>query len=130
MIQVGLAALLNNTPAIQALCGTRIYPDARPPGVAYPAMTWKLIAAKPSPTLSTSGFQRHRFEFCCFGVSPIDAETLRETLRKALEGYNGVLSDGTLLQDAQFIQALDSYEDDPRVYERMIELYLFFNFST
>lgn len=130
MIATGLAALLSSTPSIQALCGTRIYPDERPPGVTYPAMTFYLVSAKPSPTLDTSGFQRHRYEFCCFGASPIDAETLREALRHALEGYRGLLSDGTLLQDAQLNGGDDSFEDDPRIYKRVIEFYLFFNFSS
>lgn len=99
-----------------------------PDNPEYPAITYSIIGARPEPTLRTSGYQRYRVEFRCRDKVALNASTLREALREALEGYNGVLTDGTFLQDAQFIQLMDGYLDNPRVYVRMIEMYLFFCF--
>lgn len=128
MIEAGLFGLLSVTPAITSL-GAKIYPVVRPTGAAYPCITYKMIAAKPGPTLDTSGFQRWRVEFNCFSDTFSVAASLRAALRSTLEGFNGVLSDGTLLQDAQFIQLGDDFEDDPRIYCLIVEFYLFFNFQ-
>lgn len=130
MINAGLFALLSTTSAISSICGTRIYPVVRPTGATYPALTYKLIAAKPSPTLQTSGYQRWRIEFNCFAGTYDQAAALRAALRSTLEGFNGILGDGTFLQDAQFIQLGEDFEDDPRIYCLMIEFYLFFNLSS
>ena len=129
MIDEGLFYLLSHTTAITSICGTRIYPSAFPPDPTYPAISYKLIGARPDPTLSTPGYQRFRYEFDCRAVDAVVAGDLRQALRQTLEGYNGLLNDGTFLQDGQFIQTVDDFADDPRVYRRMIEIYLFFNFS-
>jgi hypothetical protein len=130
MIEQGLWQLLSTTGAITTLCGTRIYPAVLPTDPTYPCVLYKMIAAKPSPTMATSGFQRWRIEFDCFANTYLSAASLRSALRSTLEGYRGTLSDGTYLQDAQFIQLGDMFEDDARVYRAMIEFYLFFDFST
>lgn len=129
MIEQGLWHLLSTTTAITALCKTRIYPVILPTDPTYPCALYKTIAAKPSPTMDTSGFQRWRVEFDCFAYAYMDAAALRSALRSTLEGYRGVLSDGTSLQDCQFIQLGDMFEEDARVYRCMVEFYLYFDFS-
>lgn len=133
MIEAGLFYLLSHTAAITSICGTnptRVYPGNFPTGPSYPAMAYKIIGTRPGPTLDTSGMQRLRMEFECRAADALTASTMREALRELLEGYRGLLNDGTLLQDGQLIQMMDGYVDDPRVYVRMIEFYLFFNFSS
>lgn len=130
MIEQGLWQLLSTTSAIASLCGTRIYPVTLPTGPAYPCVLYKTIAAKPSPTLQTSGYQRWRIEFDCFAETYAGAAAVRSALRSTLEGFRGTLNDGTYLQDAQFIQLGDMFEDDARVYRCMVEFYLFFDFSS
>jgi len=130
VIDAGLFSLLSSSPAITAICpGTSIYPVVLPTGPSYPCMLYKLMSAKPSPTLDTSGFQRCRVEFDCFSQTYAQAVSLRAAIRSTLEGYRGALNDGTLLQDAQFIQILDDYENDARIFRAMIEMYLFFDFQ-
>jgi hypothetical protein len=80
------------------------------------------------PRSTLRGYQRHRIEFRCRAENALEAIGLREALRHTLEGYNGVLTDGTFLQDVQFINLMDSYVENPRLYERTIEFYLFFCF--
>jgi hypothetical protein len=130
MIDVGIFQLLSTTAAITSLCETRIYPTVLPTGPTLPAVTYRMISAKPSPTLTTSGFQRWRMQCDCFAETRAQAAGLREALRSTLEGYNGVLSDGTFLQDAQFVQLSDDFQDDARVYRCLIEFFLSFNFTS
>jgi hypothetical protein len=128
VIETGIISLLNSSFAVTSLCGSRIFPDPMPENEVYPAITYMMIGARPDPTLDTSGYQRHRIEFRCRAENALQAIGLREALRHTLEGYNGPLTDGTLLQDVQFIQLADNYIDNPRLYVRMIEFYLFFCF--
>lgn len=128
MIETGLFSLLSTTSAITTLCGTRIYPFVLPTDPTYPCVLYKWIGAKPDPTMDTSGFQRWRMEFDCFAQTPASAIALRSAIRQALEGHRGRLTDGTYLQDAQFTQLGDFFEDDARIPRAMIEFFLFFNF--
>lgn len=129
MIETGLFTLLSTAPSIAALCGTRVYPDVRPQGSLYPLIEFKEIAGRGDPTFETSGMQRDRYQFDCFGETKKDAALLRDALRKTLNGYNGLLSDGTLLQDAQLINKTTDYSDDPRLFCCTLEFYLFYDFT-
>jgi hypothetical protein len=128
VIETGIISLLNNSFQVASLCGSRIFPDPMPENEVYPAITYMMIGARPDPTLDTSGYQRHRVEFRCRAENALEAIGLREALRNTLEGYNGVLTDGTFLQDVQFINLMDSFVENPRLYERTIEFYFFFCF--
>lgn len=128
MIKAGLFHLLSTTPAITTLCAT-IYPDLRPTSPLYPLIEYKGISLKSSPTMDTSGMQRDRYQFDCWARDSPAAEQLRDVLRQTLNGYRGVLSDGTYLQNALLTNMLDSYTDVPRIYCATIEFYLFYNFT-
>lgn len=130
MIEAGLYNLLSTATAITALCQTRIYPDVRPTSPQYPLIEFKEIGGKADPTLDTSGMQRDRFQFDCCGLTKSAAATLRDALRLTLNGYNGLLSDGTYLQDAVLINKGSSYSDDPRIYCATYEFYLLYNFTS
>lgn len=129
MIEAGLFHLLSTAPSVSALCGTRIYPDVRPTDPTYPLIEYKEIGGRGSPTWDTSGMQRDRFQFDCFGKTKADAAALRDALRKTLNGYNGLLSDGTILQNAILIGKGSSYTEDPRIYSCTMEFYLLYNFT-
>ena len=130
MIQAGIFSLLSQNTSISALIGSRIYPVLLPEDSTLPAMTYHVIGGASMPTLSTSGMQRMRMQFDCWGQTYDDAATLRSTLISALNGYQGTLSDGTNLQFAQLIgPGTDFFEDAPRQFRCMCEFYLFFNFN-
>jgi hypothetical protein len=129
MIEAGLFNLLSTAPSVTALCGTRVYPDVRPEEPVYPLIVVKEIAGRANPTLDTSGMQRDRFQFDCYGSSKNDASLLRDALRKTLNGYNGLLSDGTLLQNAVLMNKTSSFSGTPRIYCCTYEFYLFYNFT-
>lgn len=129
MIEAGLFNLVSTTPAVAAICETRIYPLILPTGSKYPAATYQMISANPDPTLDTSGFQRWRIQYDCFGRTYADASGLRRALITALNGYVGVLSDGTHLQNAEFHNLTDFFNDASRTYRCMVEFHLYFTFN-
>jgi hypothetical protein len=130
MIEAGLYTLLSTAAAVTAITGQNIFPDEVPKNPTYPALEFRIITETPDPTMDTSGYQRLRFEFTCKAATPSVAAALAGALRKLLEGYNGALSDGTFLQDAQFADFRGGYDRDALVYLRTIEFFLFFNFSS
>lgn len=130
MIEAGISHLLVTTPAVEAICGTRIYPMILPTEPTYPAATYQMISANPDPTLDTSGFQRWRIQFDCFGRSYSDAAGLRGALITALNGYLGTLNDGTRLQNAEFHNLTDFFYDASRTYRCMVEFYVYFTFNS
>jgi hypothetical protein len=130
VIEDGLFNLLSTSTQIAALCKTRIYPVLLPTAPTYPAVRYQIISATPRPTLDTSGFQRWRIQFDCFGANYSDAASLRGALMKLLNGYQGVLSDGTNLQNVEFIQLMETFADDARTYKCSVEFYLYFCFSS
>jgi len=131
VIQAGIFNLLSQNTSIAALIGSRIYPVLLPEDPTLPAMTYHTIGGASMPTLSTSGQQRMRMEFDCWGATYDDAATLRVTLIAALNGYRGTLSDGTTVLDTQLVgPGTDFFEDAPRTFRCLCEFYVFSNLQT
>lgn len=128
MLSVGLYALLAGEATISALVGTRIEPIELSIAQTMPALTYKFVGGSGEPTFTTSGMQKVRVEFNSFGTTHLQADTLREAIRKFLNGFRGALSDGTVLQNADHIQDLDFFEQYSREFRCMSEFYLFFVF--
>ena len=130
MIDQGLWTLLTTSAQITSLCGTRVYPDVRPTNPVYPLIEMKEISGIGRETWDTSGMQRDRYQFDVYAETKAAATTLRDAVRQVLNGYNGVLSDGTFLQNAWLINKMSSYSDDPRIYKSTMEFYVLYNFNT
>ena len=134
MIQAGIFNLLSQNSSIAAMAGSnpaRIWPVLLPEDPTLPAITYHVIGGASMPTLSTSGMQRLRMQFDCWGADYDDAATLRAALIAALNGYQGTLSDGTYLQYAQLIgPGTDFFEDAPRTFRCLCEFYLLYDLNS
>lgn len=130
MLAAGLHALLAEEPTIAALVSDRIDPVRLPINQAMPAITFRIVGGSSEPTLETSGLQRVRLEIDCFGKSYLAAAKVRQAVRKFLNGYQGLLGDGTYLQNADLIQELDFDEEYAREFRCMAEFYLYFVFPS
>src|SRR5581483_12336771 len=124
MITQGIFNLLSQDAQISALIGQRIIPVLLPEACDLPAVTYQIVGGSSSPTFQTSGMQRLRMQFDCFGKNYSDATLTRDAIRKLLNGYQGLLSDGTFLQNADLIQSVDFFENEALIYRCMIEFYL------
>lgn len=86
LIQAGLAT---SFPSCQAGFAGQLPENAIPP-----AYTYKVISDPANLTLkSFSGFGQRRFEFNCFGVKAVDAQSLAYKIDAVLNGFRGTLSD-------------------------------------
>jgi hypothetical protein len=123
--------LLNGLQALVAIeTGAYLFPVILPENQALPALTYQIVGGVSYPTFNTSGMQKQRVQFDCYGKSYLSAATVRATLIAALNGYKGTLADGMVLQFANYIQSVDHFEDDARQFRCTCEFYLFFNFAS
>jgi hypothetical protein len=129
MLEAGLYSLLAGETMISDLVADRITPVRLPIGSPMPALTYRIIGGASSPTFETSGMQRVRIQFDAFGDTHVDAATLRDVVRKFLNGFRGALSDGKFVQSFDLIQAMDFDEQYSREYRCMLEMYCMFTFS-
>lgn len=130
MIQIGIFSLLTGFPGVAALVGTRVIPVTLPEPPILPALTYQFAGGSSQPTFETSGMQKQRVQFDCWGQSYDDAASLRAALIAALNGYQGALSDGTYLQNAELLQSMDFFENEARQYRCMVEFYLWYDFPS
>jgi hypothetical protein len=130
MLAPGLFHLLSTESTIAALVGTRIYPVALPTGPTLPAIVYYSAGGTGDPTLDTSGLQKLRYTFDCWGETYAAADQVRDALVAFLNGYRGALSNGILLQMAEYIQPIDSFKDALRQYCCAVELYFLFDFPS
>lgn len=129
-LAAGLFSALTADAGIAALIGTRVYPVMLPENPTLPALIYKFVGGRSTPTLTTSGMQRSRLEIDCYGATYDDASALRSAVIAALNGLQGQLADGTYLQNADLLNpGLDFFEDEPRQYRCMVEFYLFYTFQ-
>jgi hypothetical protein len=80
MIEQGLISLLLNEPSINSLVSTRITPVLLPTAQPMPAITITVIVGTSTPTLTSSGLQKWRIQFDCWGDTYLDATTVRDAL--------------------------------------------------
>lgn len=110
----------------------RVHPVLLPENEPLPAITYQVVGGSSEPTFETSGWQRLRLQVDVFGPYSRGrdgyraASGIRETLVAALDGYAGVLSDGTMLQQVEYIQPIDGFQQDARQYRCGVEFYLYF----
>lgn len=79
---------------------TGIYPNTAPDEVTLPYMVYMQISRQ---TINSFGgvnsLQYAHFRFFCYGASYRQAKVLAEDLKLLLDGFKGVLPDGTNLQN-------------------------------
>ena len=128
-IEDGLDNLLRTDAAINAIIQQRAFPDKLPEQVAYPALTYSILVGTGTRTLTDPGLQKWRIQVDCWGTTYADAKNLRAAVMKELNGYSGILSDGTFLQLMELIGPIFlPYDTAALTYRCPCEFYLYFNF--
>lgn len=135
MIDAGLVSLLAADSGVAAILAAHgagsIFQMTAPEDEAqYPCIVYQFAGGSARPTTKTSGMQKSRVQISCWAVQPDVAKNLADAVRLALNGYTGALSDGTFLSNAQMLHAgIDYTSPDSRFSRRLLEFYLFFDFS-
>jgi hypothetical protein len=99
-------------------------------GSDLPAFTtYQIVGGSSKQAFDNTGPQRLRVQFDFHAGSYLLADAARKALRAALERYQGLLSDGTYLQQALFLQPIDYFDYEPRTFRCACEFYLYFNLT-
>jgi len=132
-IEAGIYSLLCSFSRLTAIVGTRITPVILPEWQARPAMTFTGVGGSSRPTFNSYGEDSKRVQFDFYADAENgtfdDATDARDILRTYLDGYSGLLSDGTYLQMAEHIQPLDQFNNDARNFRCAAEYYLHYCFN-
>lgn len=109
--------------------GDHVYPWRLPKDEELPAITFQIIpAAGPvrvhddvhSGTPTGSLFMQTRVQWTCWHRTYLQCDQLGQELRHALHGFQGDMGGlqiGSIILDVE----IDSYEEDVRVYRRIID---------
>ena len=90
MIGKAIFARLGAVSAVTALIASRVYPFPAPADGARPYVTYQMIGNPRERALDgVTGLARARMQLNCWAVTPVEAESLAEAVRQALEGYAG-----------------------------------------
>jgi hypothetical protein len=126
MTDEGLVSLLRSDATLSGLVSNRIMPVLLDEGSALPALTFQVVGGRNDPTFEGSGMQWLRYQFDAHAKRKSEADAVRRALRDVLDGYTGTMTDGTYVQDCQFIQPIDYYDDGPLNFRCSSEFYFMF----
>jgi Protein of unknown function (DUF3168) len=135
MIEVGIVALLKADSALAGLIAGRIYPVVLPPETtAYPCLTYQVITSSSDITIDRTKASHKIIQFDAFsGPTPasssgsyLDCKSVLSAVGAVLDGYHGLLTDGTRVLFAQSTIEIDNFENDSRVYRCLCEYEFFY----
>jgi hypothetical protein len=130
MLAKAVNDLVRSDDELEALVGCGVHPVLLPQGAKLPVILYQLVGSSGSPTLNTSGMQKRRYQFDVIAETYVQADLIRSKLVFFLNGYQGLLSDGTYLQNVEFVQAIDFFDNTPRQFRCMSEFYFYFDFPS
>lgn len=107
MLEEALYSYLSGHAGLTALVAARIYPVALPQSTTLPAVTFLRVDAPTLQTFCGTAKTRARVQVSAWGTTHIQALTVAEQVRAALDNYAGLMGGGvycdvTLLSDHSF----------------------------
>jgi hypothetical protein len=140
MIEKGLRDLLCNDDTVGPMVGgclspfspgQRVRPILLPEGSNYPAIVYLVTATSPLTSMDgVNALQMKRFQIDCYGANAVAAKSLAQAVHNLLDGFRGVLSEGTLVQSCLPNQDVDTFDFDPQVFRIMCDFNVRFIEST
>jgi hypothetical protein len=123
MVEIGLATLLNSTPAISALVSNRIFPVALPADWNnQPSITYQSVSSKVLYNFDGSKVITKRLDFDVWSQSYLSSKTLQLLIIKTLVPFTGLLSTGEMVICIEAGSEIDSFETDSRTYRNLAEI--------
>jgi len=116
-IEAALVSYLRNTPGVQTLVGTRIYPQRLPQTPTYPAITYARISGNRHHNIDVA---YHTFQFDCWATSYGGAQDVAEVLRVALQREKRFMSGIEVIQ-CIYQNQTDFYEDDVKLHRASVD---------
>jgi hypothetical protein len=134
-IDKGITALLAGDGGVQANLKSgvaSIFDGVLPEDeTAYPCLAYQFVGGSNDPGLTSAGPRRSRLQIDCWGLTKAQAIPLANAVAHLLDGYSGVLSDGTTVMSCWIINppGVDFFSGDSRFRRRMLEFYVLHNFT-
>lgn len=136
MIADGLFSLLSGAGTVQSILGlpadrkdktTGVFKVQMPESASMPALVFFQVAGESLFSMDGPDALRFvRYQFSCFGKAPADAAGLQRAVRKILEGFTGTLSDGSVIQSAECVLEMESFEDGPFLFHAPMDMRITF----
>lgn len=113
ILEQGLLAFLKGNAAITALATSGgIYLNAAPEKSPDPCMAFTRISSIPDATMDgPSGLNFRRYQFTFYSTDYTKALQLSETVRLAIDGYQGYLPNGQRVYNIIRDNELDGFDD-------------------
>ena len=121
MIEQGIQSLLSSAAAVSTLVSTRIYPVFVPQDSPLPCLSYQVVSGSSDYSVDGTAEIWKRIQFDAWGAQYADVKNIQNAVHAVLDGYNGVLPDGTLVWGAFRGLELDEFEADARIYRSMTE---------
>ena len=117
MLTNGVVAYLLTQTAITAIVKQSIQPIPAPEDLTqYPLITYQSPSdVSDSANDGPVGVANSRIVFDCKALRYLDARNLALVVKAALNGYSGILPDGTRVFLAESVNLVDRWEDGSRI---------------
>lgn len=126
-IEEGIYTYIQTQSGVTALVSTRVYPIMMPQDFTLPAIVYSRISGErehmannTSKTTRMIGKVRARYQFDCIAETPDGAKDLGEALRKAMDGYIGLMGTNTV-QACALINDNDIYDPETDTFIRSMD---------
>lgn len=107
-VENSIRSLALANPALQALIGTRFYPDALPEGAALPAISASIVSDVPNYSHSgTSGWYFARIQYNLHTATYSSLQDVFNALRAALQDLKRTSQSGIYISYVMYLNSLD-----------------------
>ena len=120
--ETALYALLDASPSLAMLVGSRIYLDTRPEADPLPAVVYELVSDKQDNTrMGEFETAKARLQVNCLGQMAEDAANVREAVKIACHNQSGTFGGVTVLACIQSGSGTDSYDELVNIYVKPMD---------
>ena len=116
MLLDGLNALMSGYAPLTNVVGSQMYLVMLPATYSAPALTYYLVSNRTEVALDKTATSMDTVDINVWAANYHDAALGRQALHALLDGYQGTLSDGTVILYTASQDNPDQYELDTRLY--------------
>jgi Protein of unknown function (DUF3168) len=115
-LKKGLKDLLLADSTISSMVGSRVRVGRKPKDTDHPDILITGVASAYIPTLQgVNATKMRRFQIDCWGNNPKEADDLATAVHALLDGYRGVLSEGTRVHSCLPNSDVDLDDEDGKI---------------
>jgi hypothetical protein len=123
----GLVTKVVADPTISGLIGAgpaaRMFPVVLDQGTTFPALVYQIVDTGRNYHLNgPSNLTRQRVQFSSYSTRYSVAKQITDSIRKIFEGFKGALPDGTDVQQAFLVDMRPTFEVDPNLHRRDVDI--------